>query len=65
MYRNRENWKRAVKAEYACQIHGAFRKYNDYLNQLKNWCQVVVTLAIIPLTLILEALGIRFLEQCS
>jgi len=43
---------------YKCTVHGPFRTYNDYLSHLKSWCQLVVTITIIPLTLLLETLKV-------
>jgi len=45
---------------YKCTVHGGFRTYNDYLSHLKNWCQLVVTITIIPLTLLLETLKVTY-----
>ena len=56
--RARDLWTRPVKPLYKCTVHGPFRTYNDYLRHLKNWCQLVVTITIIPLTLLLETLGV-------
>ncbi|CAD5123308.1 DgyrCDS11664 [Dimorphilus gyrociliatus] len=56
--RRNENKKRALKAEYQCTTHGSFRKYNDYLEYLKDWSMLWVSLAILPLTLILKATSI-------
>ena len=62
MGRARDLWTRPVKPVYKCTVHGPFRTYNDYLSHLKNWCQLVVTITIIPLTLILEALKVIHAE---
>jgi len=56
--RARDQWTRPIKPAYKCTVHGPFRAYNDYLLHLKNWCQVVVTIMIIPLTLLLETLKV-------
>lgn len=56
--RRNENKKRALKAEYQCTTHGSYRKYNDYLEYLKDWSMLWVSLSIVPLTLILRASSI-------
>ena len=60
--RARELGARSIKPVYKCTVHGPFRTYNDYLSHLKNWCQLVVTIMIIPLTLILETLKVTDVE---
>ncbi|KAK3100009.1 hypothetical protein FSP39_013434, partial [Pinctada imbricata] len=47
-----------VAPTYQCPTHGRYREYQDYLIEFKNWCIVWVTLAIIPLGLIIFASGI-------
>ena len=56
-------WTRPIKPAYKCTVHGPFRTYNDYLLHLKNWCQLVVTIMIIPLTLLLETLKVTYLRS--
>lgn len=47
-----------IKPPYMCPIHGQYRQYQDYLITFKNWCIIWVTLAIIPLGLIIFESGI-------
>uniref|UniRef100_A0A1I8GDX2 MCU domain-containing protein n=3 Tax=Macrostomum lignano TaxID=282301 RepID=A0A1I8GDX2_9PLAT len=51
--------KRAVKPGFTCRIHGPYRHYKEYLSGLKDWWIVYVTLAIIPLTLVLNFVQYR------
>ncbi|XP_013412874.1 urea-proton symporter DUR3-like [Lingula anatina] len=55
---NRESCKRALKPDFKCRIHGNFKKYHEYLGRLKNWCITWTTVAIIPLTMFLDALEV-------
>ncbi|XP_074654736.1 uncharacterized protein LOC141908541 [Tubulanus polymorphus] len=49
---------RATKPAYKCRTHGHYRSHNDYLSTLKNWGILFVSLAIVPLTLVLRGIGI-------
>ncbi|XP_059168393.1 LOW QUALITY PROTEIN: uncharacterized protein LOC131950305 [Physella acuta] len=51
--KNRSESRRAIKPDYKCNVHGAFRTYNDYLSRLSNWTLVWTTIAIIPVTVVL------------
>ncbi|KAK6172351.1 hypothetical protein SNE40_016024 [Patella caerulea] len=46
------------KQNYQCPTHGRFREYNEVLIEFKNWCIVWVTIAIVPLGLIVFESGI-------
>uniref|UniRef100_A0A1I8I9R1 Urea active transporter n=1 Tax=Macrostomum lignano TaxID=282301 RepID=A0A1I8I9R1_9PLAT len=52
------NNKRALKPAYKCKTHGAYRSYKDYLSAMKDWCIVWTTLAIIPMTFVLNFMQI-------
>ncbi|WAR19085.1 hypothetical protein MAR_000923, partial [Mya arenaria] len=54
--RHRAMCKRALKPPYQCRVHGHFREYTDLLGHHKNWCLLWVTMAIIPLTILLYTL---------
>eukprot|EP00105_Crassostrea_gigas_P021844 XP_011441136.1 PREDICTED: urea-proton symporter DUR3 [Crassostrea gigas] len=56
--KEREICKKAIKPKYRCVTHGSFREYCDYLSQLKNWCLLWSILAILPLTIALNLLGL-------
>ncbi|XP_061180272.1 uncharacterized protein LOC133188802 [Saccostrea echinata] len=56
--KERQLCKKAIKPRYKCATHGSFREYCDYLGQLKNWCLLWSTLAILPLTITLNLLGL-------
>ena len=49
---------RIIKPPFTCPLHGKLRAYGDSLLAYKNWIIVCVTIAIIPITLILEALSV-------
>lgn len=49
-----ENKRRALKLDYKCKLHGQYRKYVDYLSGLRQWCMMVTTLMIFPLTMVLN-----------
>ncbi|XP_064611598.1 uncharacterized protein LOC135475601 [Liolophura sinensis] len=51
-----ENKRRALKMDYKCKLHGQYRKYVDYLSGLRQWCLMVTTLMIFPLTMVLNAI---------
>ena len=57
-FRQRRACRRALLPAYRCTMHGSYREYNDYLIRLKNQCIIWCTIAIIPLTLILDALSV-------
>lgn len=42
---------------FQCDKHGQFRKYQESLVQFKSWCILWVTLAIIPLGLLVNVAG--------
>ncbi|XP_064598785.1 uncharacterized protein LOC135465474 [Liolophura sinensis] len=50
----REICKRAVKPDFRCKVHGPYRLYAVYLGRLKSWGLLWSTLAIFPLTMILN-----------
>lgn len=62
--RQRRACKRAIKPDFKCKTHGAYRVYNNYLQSLKNWCLLWATLAIIPLTIVLDILQVGLLYKC-
>ena len=47
-----------LKPPFKCPTHGALRAYGEMLLGYKNWAIVCITLATIPLTLILQALSV-------
>lgn len=47
-----------IKPPYLCPTHGEYRQYQDYLITFKNWCIIWVTIAIIPLGLVIFETGI-------
>ncbi|KAK2149320.1 hypothetical protein LSH36_455g04022 [Paralvinella palmiformis] len=55
---SRKQVKRVLKPAYKCKTHGDYRKYNDYLLSLKNWCMTFVALSVIPLTMLLDAMKV-------
>ncbi|ESO83679.1 hypothetical protein LOTGIDRAFT_169159 [Lottia gigantea] len=57
--KNRGDCKRAIKPDYKCTIHGSYRVYLDYLNGLKNWCLVIVSICIVPLTILLDIIQLN------
>ncbi|XP_076358090.1 uncharacterized protein LOC143250861 [Tachypleus tridentatus] len=56
--RSRNSSKRPVKPRFKCRTHGEFREYYESLGSLKNWCMLMSSLAIIPLTAALNVTGI-------
>ncbi|XP_048764480.2 uncharacterized protein LOC125672302 [Ostrea edulis] len=56
--KERDLCKKAIKPKYRCSTHGLFREYSDYLSQLKNWCLLWSILGILPLTILLNLLGL-------
>ncbi|BFZ24298.1 hypothetical protein BsWGS_27337 [Bradybaena similaris] len=48
-----------LKQPYACQTHGRFREYMDFLFEFKNWCIVWVTVCMVPLGLVVFQTGIN------
>lgn len=59
-FRERDMCKKAIKPRYKCSTHGSFREYSDYLSQLKNWCLLWSILAILPLTISLNLMGVQY-----
>ncbi|KAL4238792.1 hypothetical protein ACF0H5_003499 [Mactra antiquata] len=57
--KQRRETHRALKPPYKCKIHGPLREYTDYLSHIKNWCLLWITLAIVPLTILLHTLKIN------
>lgn len=47
-----------IKPPYTCTTHGRYRAYQDSLIGFKDWCIVMVTLAIIPLGSVVFETGI-------
>ena len=54
-----------LKPDYECSTHGHYRSYNDYLKGMKNWAVVWVSIAIIPLTLILHVLNVSLISYMN
>ncbi|CAH1789627.1 unnamed protein product [Owenia fusiformis] len=51
--------KSAVLPDYTCKVHGEYKKYQDILRNLKAWCIVWVTVAIVPMGLVINNSGIN------
>ncbi|XP_033744065.1 LOW QUALITY PROTEIN: uncharacterized protein LOC117329942 [Pecten maximus] len=46
------------RSAHKCPVHGAYRRYQDYLIDFKSWCIVWVAICIIPFGLIIFSSGI-------
>ncbi|GAU91253.1 hypothetical protein RvY_03546-3 [Ramazzottius varieornatus] len=55
----RAETKTAIQAHFSCKTHGSYREYMEYCNRLKNWSLIICSFALIPLTIILDILGIK------
>ncbi|XP_071127147.1 uncharacterized protein [Mytilus edulis] len=53
-----EDDKYVVHRKYLCPFHGRFRVYQDRLFNYKNWCILWISLAIVPLGLVVIETGI-------
>ncbi|XP_070546656.1 uncharacterized protein [Ptychodera flava] len=49
---------RGIKPAFSCSMHGSYRMYLDMLIHKKNWCILWVSITIVPLILILQALQV-------
>lgn len=58
MVRRSEAADNCIKPQYQCPTHGNYRQYQDNLIHFKNWCIVWVTIAIIPLGMLVFESGI-------
>ena len=56
--KNRADSEGLVKPQYTCNVHGAFKTYQEVLLNYKNWCIVICTLLSIPLCLFCYAVGL-------
>ncbi|XP_055343852.1 uncharacterized protein LOC129591971 isoform X2 [Paramacrobiotus metropolitanus] len=55
----RSESKMAVKPDFKCPTHGEYRRYTEYMDGLKNWCLILCSFGLIPLTLVIDVLKIR------
>lgn len=58
MVRRNKATDNCIKPHYQCPTHGNYRQYQDNLIHFKNWCIVLVTIAIIPLGMLVFESGI-------
>ncbi|OQV24878.1 Urea-proton symporter DUR3 [Hypsibius exemplaris] len=49
----------AVKPSFQCQTHGEYRQYMEIMSGLNSWGLMIYSFALIPLTIILDVLGIH------
>ncbi|OQV20353.1 Urea-proton symporter DUR3 [Hypsibius exemplaris] len=51
--------KHTVPPDFKCAIHGDYRRYMEVMDRLKNWCLILCSFALIPLTILLDVLSIQ------